>query len=98
MTMKAVVNGYTDDLKKHMNSFRVLDDARTTLAGAKAQRLLISGAERAGDHKGQDRKIETVVAIRNERVYIIEANAPSQSPDAAHDCLQKILDSWNWTK
>jgi hypothetical protein len=98
MTMRSVVNGYADDLKKHLEGFRVVEDSRTTLAGAKAQHVLVTGTERAGSYKGQERKYDAVVAIRNERVYIIEANAPAQSPDAAHGCSQKIIESWNWTK
>jgi hypothetical protein len=98
MTMKAVVNGYEDDLKKRLSGFSVLEDTSATLAGAKAQHLVMSGSERAGERKGNQRKLAALVAIHNERVYILQADASPEAFDPAQQAMQQMADSWHWTK
>jgi hypothetical protein len=98
MTMKLVVNGYLDDLKKRLDDFSVVERSDDRLHGASAQRLVVTGAERAGDRRGEQRTIVALVAIRNEQVYILQADAKPDLLGAARDAMAKITDSWNWTK
>jgi hypothetical protein len=61
MTMTLVVNGYIDDLKTRMSDFTIVQRGDDTLAGAPAQRLLMTGREQADDRPGeqrQDRRVD----------------------------------------
>jgi hypothetical protein len=98
MTMRLVVNGYLDDLKNRLTGFSVVERCDDALAAAKAQRLVMTGRERAGDRQGQERKLAALIAIRNEQVYILQADAPPESYDAAHQAVVKMAETWRWTR
>jgi hypothetical protein len=98
MTMKLVVNGYLKDLKNRLSDFTVLQRGDDTLAGASAQRLLITGRERAGDRRGEQRTIWALISIHDERVYILQADATAQHFGAARSASATIVAGWKWTK
>jgi hypothetical protein len=96
MTMKLVVNGYVDDLKTQLSDFTVVERADATLAGAPAQRLLMTGRERAADRRGEQRTIWALVAIRDEQVYILQADATPEQIEAARSTIAAIVAGWKW--
>jgi hypothetical protein len=98
MTMKLVVNGYLDDLKKRLNDFSIDQRSDDKLADAVAQRLVMTGRERAGDRRGEHRTIVALIAISNEQVYILQADATPELVGIARDTMTSIAGSWHWTK
>jgi hypothetical protein len=98
MTMRLVVNGYVDDLKKRLSDFSVIERCDDALAGAGAQRLVITGRERAGERRGAERMLAAVIAIRNEQVYILQADASPETFETARQAMSKIAEDWDWTK
>src|SRR4051812_48462596 len=98
MTMRLVVNGYEDDLKQRLNDFAVVEHADEALGGGAAQRLVMTGCERAGARKGEHRKLAALIAIRNEQVYILEADGSVESYETAHGAMVTVAQSWSWSK
>src|SRR5262249_48873877 len=98
VTMKRVVNGYVDDLKTRLSDFTVIEKADDALDHNKAVWLIVSGRECAGEGEDQERKIAAFIAIRNEHVFILQADATPRCFDAAICALLTIAENWNWAK
>src|SRR3954454_22688892 len=98
MTMKLVANGYVDDLKKRLSGFSVVQESDDILAGATALRLVMTGQERAGKRRGEERKLAALIAIRNEQVYILQADATPAMFGTARVAMAKMIEDWDWTK
>ena len=98
MTMRLVANGYVDDLKKRLSGVSVVQEHDDTLAGAKALRLVMTGHERAGNRAGEERMLAALIAIRNERVYIVHADATPPMFGTARVAMARMIEDWDWTK
>jgi hypothetical protein len=98
MTMRLVVNGYVDDLKKRLSGLSVVERCDDTLAGTSAQRLVMTGRVGAGARQGEERMLAALIAIRKEQVYILEAHATPESFEPARDAMAKMARDWEWTK
>ena len=98
MTMTLVVNGYIDDLKTRLSDFTIVQRGDDTLAGAPAQRLLMTGREQAGDRPGEQRRIAALIAIHDEQVYILQADATPEQIESARLAMAGITAAWVWTK
>jgi hypothetical protein len=98
MTMRLVVNGYVDDQRKRLSDLSVVERSDAALAGASAQRLVITGRKPNADRQGQARIVTALIAIRGEQVYILQADATPESFDAARDAMARIAQNWNWTR
>jgi len=97
MTMRLVVNGYLDVLKKQLSDFSVVERREGTLAGAGAQQLVMTGHQRAGHGRGDERMFAALIAIRNEQVYILQADAAPESFETARQAMGEIAENWTWT-
>ncbi|HEY7087730.1 MAG TPA: hypothetical protein VH518_06540 [Tepidisphaeraceae bacterium] len=97
VTMNRVVDGYVQNWNKRLTDFSVVERRDDMLAGSPAQRLVITGRDRDGARQGLERKLAALITIRNEQVYIVQANAPPESFDAALAAMTKIVRDWTWT-
>jgi hypothetical protein len=97
VTMNRVVNGYLDDLKRRLNELEIVERHDDRLCANAARRLVVTGRERAGARRGEQRTIVALIAIRNEQVYILQADATPDLLGNASDALTSIAQSWDWT-
>jgi hypothetical protein len=47
---------------------------------------------------GQTRVLAALISIRNEQVYILQADATRESFEAARQALAEVADGWVWTR
>jgi hypothetical protein len=58
----------------------------------------MTGRVVAGARQGEERKLAALIAIREEQVYILEADATPDSFEPARDAMAKMARDWEWAK
>ena len=88
-----VQSGYIDDLKKHLKNVTRGQSTDTKIAGATARRFTAAGQGDHGMHK-----LVAVIITRNDKLYIMTAEADENDFDAAQKAFDAAAASWTWTK
>jgi hypothetical protein len=90
-----VQGGYVDDLKKHWTDVKLIDSADTQIAGANARRFTVaaSGQRGRGPHR-----FDVIAITREDKLYILTAEADEKDADEAKRALDAAAESWKWTK
>lgn len=89
------VDAYVQTFQRSMSDPRLLEAADTTLGGQPARRFVIQGHQVQG---GRDTKAQLVVALRNDKLYSVVAMAEPSGFDSLKATVDRIIDSFQWTK
>jgi hypothetical protein len=89
----AVQSGYVDDLRKRLRDVRSEQEetGRIAIPGANLRKFAAAGK----DDKGE-RKLDVLIVYRDDRLYIITAEAPAAEAAKAQAAFDQAVASWRW--
>jgi len=89
----AVQSGYVDDLKKRLKDVKVEQRATDDIpiTGCQLRRFAATGRDKNGP-----RALDVLVLYKNDRLYIITAEAPASEADKERAAFQQAVTSWQW--
>ena len=90
----AVQSGYVDDLRKRLRDVRTEQEETGGIAIPAAHLRKFSATGK--DDKGE-RKLEVLIVYRNDRLYIVTAEAPAAEAAKSQAAFDQAVASWNWT-
>ncbi len=93
LTLKAVRNGYVDDLRKRLKEMRVEDEREWQAPGAKATRLLVCGRGAKGE-----RSVAALLMIHDDGVYIVSAESAKVLFPRVREAFDTVAGSLEWLK
>ena len=89
----SVQSGYVDDLRKRLRDVRTEqeDTGGIAISGAHLRKFSATGR----DDKGA-RKLDVLIVYRNDRLYIVTAEAPAAEAEKSQAAFDQAVASWKW--
>jgi hypothetical protein len=101
VSVKAVADGYVDDVKKHRIADAQVDSKDVTVAGAAAKDVTVSGKETGSGPglppAGSPATEEAVTIVRSAKIYIFSCDSNPAGTPAAHAALEAAVGSVQWS-
>jgi hypothetical protein len=90
ITLDEYAGTFINELKKNSTDFKIIEESPTTLAGnTTAYKIVFTAKD--GQH---DLKVMVVLAIKNDKVYIIKYTSEAEAYSNYLETVQKMIDSF----
>jgi hypothetical protein len=91
--LPAVQSGYVDDVKKRMTNVKLIESTAPLVCGCHSRRFAIEGTE--GDKR---KKLLVYAVVNGDHLYVITGEGPADQFDKLVPVVNRVADSWHWTK